>query len=179
MKLDFHINNSDPRKAVKNIGEVVHTVNDAQIYGSCSLMSPEFLVNYSIDIAGCNYVIATITSGNNSIESRYFIKDKIVMPGGKILVICAKDVLSTWWNHLKECTANVIRQERENHYGELSRYILDREMAGKVNTCVFNYPFNENPLRVPRGNDYSYVVTVVGGTDNTQSQLQREGDVND
>ena len=52
-------------------------------------------------------------------------------------------------------------------------------MAGKVNTCVFNYPFSENPLRVPRGNDYSYVVTVVGGTNNTQSQLQKVGDLND
>lgn len=178
MILTFCLNSSDPRKAVKNITQI-HQVQDAKIYRECSLMTPEFLVNYSYEIIQCNYVIAGITSGEHTAHARYFIKDKIVMPGGKVVIICAKDVLSTWWELLKECTANVIRQESEDHFKNNSKYIFDRKMVGKVNTDFGNIGFSENPFHLPtQSNEYCMLMTVLGGTQQTPpssgNQLQSE-----
>lgn len=183
MKLEFYMNMSDPRKAVKNIGEVIHTVNNAAIYRECSLMTPEFLIDYSPAVAACNYIYAGVTIDGTTYGAYYFIKDRIVMPGGRMVVVCSKDVLSTWWHRLKDCTANVIRQESEEHFKNDSRFIFDSNMVGKANTDFGNIPFSLNPFHIPtKTNEYCMLMTVLGGTPQTHpesgNQLQG-GDENE
>lgn len=164
MTLEFYVNTSDPRKAVKSIGDVIHTVNNASVYRECSLMAPEFLINYSPVVAACNYLYAGVTVSGETYGAYYFIKDRIVMPGGRMVIICAKDVLSTWWHKLKECTANVIRQENI-HSGVPDRFLLDNMMPSKVTTITT--PVNlkgADPPFVHNTTGASYVVTVIGGT---------------
>lgn len=168
MKLEFYSCDSDPRKAVKNLGEVIHTVNNAAVYRECSLMIPEFLIDYSPSVVACNYLYAGVTIEGETYGAYYFIKDRIVMPGGRMVVICSKDVLSTWWHKLRNCTANVIRQESEEHFKNNSRFIFDSNMVGKVNTDFGNIPFSLNPFHIPaRTNEYCMLMTVLGGTQQT------------
>lgn len=164
MTLEFYANMSDPRKAVKNIGEVIHTVNNAAIYRECSLMTPEFLIDYSPTVAACNYLYAGVAVGEATYGAYYFIKDRIVMPGGRMVIICAKDVLSTWWHKLKDCTANVIRQETV-HNGVPDRFLIDNMVTSRVTTKTTSLTLKgANPKFVHDTTGASYVVTVIGGT---------------
>ena len=157
MKLEFYVNVSDPRKAVKVIGEAIHTVNNAAIYRECSLMTPEFLIDYSASVAACNYLYAGVTIEGTTYGAYYFIKDRIVMPGGRMVIICAKDVLSTWWHRLKDCTANVIRQE---NMGE--SMIIDKFVQAKARTKVYAEDFHDNCFSSDPGG-HCYLLTVIGG----------------
>lgn len=187
MKLEFYSVSDDPRKAQKTLGNVVHTVNNAAIYRECSLLTPEFLVEYSPSVVACNYLYAGVTIGETTYGSYYFIKDRIVMPGGRMVVICEEDVLSTWWHKLKDCTANVIRQESEAHFSSTSpspsRFISDPYMVGKVNTNFNHVPFPNSTtmFKIPNeGNEYSYVLTVLGGLRGTPPEsTTKAGDEND
>lgn len=167
MILEFYQVSDDPRKAQKTLGNVVHTVNNAAIYRECSLLTPEFLIDYNGSVVACNYVYAGVERSGQLYGSYYFIKDRIVMPGGRMVVICSEDVLSTWWHRLKDCTANVVRQESEAHFdGSPSRFISDPYMVGKVNTNFNHIPFPNSTtmFKIPtEGNEYSYVLTVLGG----------------
>lgn len=176
MTLEFYANMSDPRKAVKSIGDVVHTVNNASIYRECSLMTPEFLIDYSPVVAACNYLYAGVTISDETYGAYYFIKDRIVMPGGRMVVICAKDVLSTWWHKLKDCTANVIRNENTGIAD-----IIDASMQATSRTCVYASDLNDNVFE-SRPTGHCYMLTVIGGSHTSEPSVEsttKAGDIND
>lgn len=166
MILKFCICEDDPRKVDKTLTEV-HSANNAAIYQACSIMSPEFVVDYRDDLLACNYVVTGI--GVSQSGRAYFIKEHVVLPGGRLVVRCAIDVLNTWKSHIWDCTANVIRQESEPHYSSKSRYIFDQCMCGKNSTYTENIKFNDLPFSIPDRGEYAYVVTVLGGTSHVPS----------
>lgn len=159
MILKFCICNDDPRKVNKKLTDV-STVRNAAIYQACSVMSPEFVVDYSESLLASNYIVA---SYGESVSKSYFIKEQIVIPGGRLILRCSIDVLNTWKADIWECTANVIRQEKEKHFLESSRFIYDTKMQGKVSTLVKNIGFEGNPLSLPDSNSARYLLTVLGG----------------
>lgn len=163
MVLYFCKNSSDPRKAVKDI-ELIHEVSNAAIYRECSTMMPEFLVDYSFQLLQCNYALTNINSGDTTAGSCYFIKDKILMPGGKMVIVCQKDVLSTWWQNLKNCRANVVRQEQQSN---MSKYMFDEKRVMTSFSHVSNIPFNGGNLFInPSSTQHCFVMTVLGGEPN-------------
>lgn len=169
MTLKFAQCRDDPRKVDKTLTDV-HTVNNASIYQACSIMTPEFVVDYNLSLLTCNYLVAGITGDQHVIARCYFIKDQIVLPGGRLVVRCAIDVLNTWKNSIKDCRANVIRQESEDHISNPSRFIFDQNMVGVVSTHVDNIPFvGGTPFTSLDADDYCYVMTVLGGTQHTST----------
>lgn len=167
MTLKFAQCRDDPRKVDKTLTDV-YTVNNASIYQACSIMTPEFVVDYNLSLLTCNYLVAGITGDQHVIARCYFIKDQIVLPGGRLVVRCAIDVLNTWKNSIKECKANIIRQESENHVENPSRFIFDQNMVGVVSTHIDNIPFvGGTPFKSLDVDDYCYVMTVLGGTQHT------------
>lgn len=167
MILKFAQCRDDPRKVDKTLTDV-HTVSNAAIYQACSIMTPEFVVDYSLSLLACNYLVAGVTDSQDEIARCYFIKEHIVLPGGRLVVRCAIDVLNTWKTAIGECKANVIRQEKENHYTEPSRFIFDPNMVSVVSTHVENIPFvGGTPFKSPGVDEYCYVMTVLGGTQHT------------
>ena len=169
MLIEFYHNVSDTRKAVKNIGQVLHTIDNAVIYRECSLMNPEFLVEYSPVEMVSNYIYAGIVIDSQPYGAYYFIKDHILLPGGKMVITCQRDVLSTWWSRLKDCTANVIRQEQITNQ---SKFMFDDKMTGKSSTHVINIPFSENPFSLPESNKYCVLLTVLGGVHTTPPTVE-------
>lgn len=165
MLIEFYNNVSDPRKAVKNIGQALHTIDNAVIYRECSLMNPEFLVEYSPVEMVCNYIYAGIVIDGQPYGAYYFIKDHVLLPGGKMVIICQRDVLSTWWHRLKDCKVNVIRQEQRIHK---SKFMFDSDLVGKTSTRLDNIEVTGLGFTVP-DSEKSYLLTVLGGTDNEGS----------
>lgn len=164
MILKFCICEDDPRKVDKSLTEV-HSVNNAAIYQACSIMAPEFVVDYREDLLACNYVVTGI--GVSQSGRAYFIKEHIVLPGGRLVIRCAIDVLNTWKTYIKECSANVIRQENKS---PLFSYIPDGKMVGKVSTLsnVIDAKYTDHSLRfsLPTTASRSYLLTVIGGDHN-------------
>ena len=171
MTISFYVSTSDTRKAVKD-KTLIHTVSNASVYRECSIMTPEFLVDYSGNVMKCNYCVTQIAVGSGTETACYFIRDKILLPGGRMVVICAKDVLSTYWEQLKTCKANLIRQEQKSNK---SNYIFDDKMLGKASTHVTTIPFSENPFSLPTSSKYCVMLTVLGGSPNTQSVVDSKG----
>lgn len=164
MILKFCICKDDPRKVDKSLTEV-HSVNNVAIYQACSIMAPEFVVDYREDLLACNYVVTGI--GVSQSGRAYFIKEHVVLPGGRLVIRCAIDVLNTWKSHIWECNADIIRQEKEAHKSKTSRFIFDQYMCGKTSTRFDHVPFSLDPFFVPdttiHGQKYTYLITVVGG----------------
>lgn len=176
MRLTFLTCLSEPRVVYKEFDNrqgTYHEIENAAVYQACSMMAPEFVVNFNADLLRCNYV----TTSNNEFGNRcYFIKEHVVLPGGRLVVRCAIDVLYTWREYIGRCTANVIRQESEEHKVNPSRFIFDANMMGKSNTHTDNIPFKTNPFIIPAGQP-SYVMTVLGGIQNNRPE--NRGDSNE
>lgn len=165
MTLKFAQCRDDPRKVDKTLTDV-HTVNNASIYQACSIMAPEFVVDYSLSLLACNYLVAGITAGQNEIARCYFIKDQIVLPGGRLVVRCAIDVLNTWKNSIKKCTANIIRNEFSGNPD-----IIDSCMQANSRTCVFASDLDDNVF-TSRPTGHCYMLTVIGGSHTAQPEME-------
>lgn len=183
MILAFFKVDDDPRKALKKLDNMIHSTETAAIYRECSIMAPEFLVDYGSYIWEANYLAVGVVNGEERNKAYYFITDRILLPGGRAVVICKRDVLTTWWSHIRERKANVIRQESEAHFKKTSRFIFDDKMVGKSNTNFNHVPFPNSTtmFKIPwEGNEYSYVLTVLGGINNPPPEsTTRAGDDND
>lgn len=179
MKLGFLTCLSEPRVVYKefdNSPGTSHIIEDAAVYQACSMMTPEFVVNFNASLLRCNYVVTY----NNEFGNRcYFIKEHIVLPGGRLVVRCAIDVLYTWREYIGRCTANVIRQESEDHKANPSRFIFDENMLGKSNTLFRHIYFSENPFGIPPATQYSYLLTVLGGSQGSPTPPTNRGDSNE
>lgn len=164
MNIIFAQCRDDPRKVNKTLTNV-HTVSNAAIYQACSILAPEFVVDYSLSLLACNYLVTGITSGQNEIARCYFIKEHIVLPGGRLVVRCAIDVLNTWRKSIKECTANVIRNEYSGNPN-----IIDSCMQANSRTCVYSSDLDDNVF-VSEPTGHCYMLTVIGGSHTTEQEV--------
>lgn len=95
----------DPRKAVKTLPEGIPVASIIPTE-SCDILNPTFILDYKESYTTCNYIVVS-----SPFNRRYFINDMKISIGKKIEISCAVDVLSTYWNGIKENEVNVVRQE--------------------------------------------------------------------
>lgn len=95
----------DPRKAVKTLPEGIPVASIIPTE-SCDILNPTFILDYQDSYTTCNYIVVS-----SPFNRRYFINDMKISIGKKIEISCAVDVLSTYWNGIKENEVNVVRQE--------------------------------------------------------------------
>lgn len=172
MILTFHKCLSEPRVVYKifdNTPGSSHTINNAAIYQACSMMAPEFVVDFNRNLLNCNYVVTY----NNEFGNRcYFIKEHVVLPGGRLVVRCAIDVLYTWREYIVECEANVVRQESKGN-----PLLIDSSMTANSKTTIYAHDFEDNCFSSKAGG-HCYMLTVIGGA-HTEEQPENRGDSND
>lgn len=164
---------SEPRvvyKVFDNSPGSSHTINNAAVYQACSMMTPEFVVNFNAALLKCNYVVTY----NNEFGNRcYFIKEHVVLPGGRLVVRCAIDVLYTWREYIGRCTANVIRQETDG-----IPMLIDTAMQANCRTVVYAHDFDSNCFSSSPGG-HCYMLTVIGGAHTQETPQENRGDSND
>ena len=151
MRIEFYNVNDDNRVVSKNLGSVIHAIDNAQIYNATSIMSPDFLVDYAPYVVNSNYVHVPLWN------RYYYITDVTASPGGRAVMHCREDVLMSNADAIRALNAYVIRGQRNHRDGNL----VDSKQPVKVirdcNTIKFpSSPFSE------QGN-YAFVLTVVGG----------------
>ena len=139
--MTFYKNVSPKNKLVKNLTEAVVYPNCQMLEGT-SLLDTIFIMKKSETILKSNYCWA--------LDRYYFINDIEAAPGGQLKVSCHCDVLNTYAEKIKECSALVSRQEKNfNTYQIDDQFSF--EACKKVETINF-------PKGLSTGNQFVLVV---------------------
>lgn len=118
----------DPRKAVKTLSAGTPVANIVPTE-SCDILSPTFILNYNATYTTCNYIVV-----GAPFNRRYFITDMKIDIGKKIVISCAVDSLSTYWDSIKGNEVNVVRQENLKE-----PYLPDPEYKTYTDFVPYNY----------------------------------------
>lgn len=102
MNVSFYKSNDDPRKLGKTMQPVVNNIS-CSVFNNCSLITPTILIAFNPDIINANYMYIS------DFDRWYFIVDISVDIGKKMYVQCVIDVLQTYENEIKNCTATCVR----------------------------------------------------------------------
>lgn len=123
---------------------------DCEVFHECSIMSPTFIIAYSSEYVGCNYVYV------ESWGRYYFIVDNTVAPGGRIYLTCQEDVLMSNKNAILDLDAQIVRNENQRN-----KLIVDNRYPAEIMSTLGIFNFPQNPFNLRSG--YNLVMTVVGG----------------
>lgn len=105
MTLILYNTSDDDRKLYKDIGNPRITINNVKPYQEMSIITPVVLVTYNDAVYNCNYAYLDTTG------RFYFIRDVELVPGNKMAVTLSIDVLYTYRDQIKNCSATIIRSE--------------------------------------------------------------------
>ena len=147
----------DPRKLDKSSNFYRSSPRSftATIKDNCSVMSPDFIVSASlVDLANCNYLHC------DGWGRYYFIDDLITMPGGRALIRCREDVLTSNADQIRNLSGYLIRTADGTHTNKLIR---DNVFPAQANRQLQIYQFNASPFTANYSSDLVYLLTVVGG----------------
>lgn len=140
----------DNREVSKSIGNFVSKSCD--IYGSNSLLSPSFLLNYDPSLLNKNYVYVPAWG------RYYYITSPLAMiSGGRCIIQCQEDVLMTFGNEIRNLDCYIIRNENTRN-----KYLVDDFYPAEILSTVTTLKFNATPFNVTLG-DSNIVMCVYGG----------------
>lgn len=123
----------------------------AQPVEPCDFLNPSFIINKSSAITDGNYIVA-----GAPLNRSYFITDKSLITGNRVLVQCAVDVLTTYANGIKSCIGTVLRAEHPK-----SKQIHDSKYPLVADMQTTSTLFEQTPFTAANG--ANYLLTVVGG----------------
>lgn len=152
MLIKFYNVQDDNRVVHKSLGSEVHTINDAQVYNSVSIMNPQFLINYSAYVVNSNYLYV------QAWNRYYYITDVTAMPGGRCVVHCREDVLMSNADSIDDLNAYVRRTESS----KVNRLVVDSKIPSQANRHCKTLTFDLHPFNATDAEPI-YFLTVVGG----------------
>lgn len=134
----------------------------AKLKDNCSVMQPIFLLTVSVvDIVNYNYCYVSDWG------RYYFIQNIITMPGGRIELRCAEDVLTSNADAIKDIVGTVGRQQSSSMR---DKWLQDPKMLQQAKIYTYNKHFSENPFTLGDGaffDQIHYILSVVGGNGST------------
>lgn len=133
------------------------TVTGVQPCEPCDFLNPSFIMNKSSAVLSGNYIDCVIEG--NPLQRKYFITDKQLITGGRVLVSCTVDVLTTYASSIKACNGTILRAESPK-----SKAMHDSKYPLVPRMFVKNILYKKTPFSYVSGNgNYNYLLTVVGG----------------
>lgn len=130
----------------------------AKLKDNCSVMQPIFLLTASVvDIVNYNYCYVSDWG------RYYFIRNVITMPGGRIELRCAEDVLTSNADAIKDIVGTVGRQQSASMR---DKWLQDPKMIKSSKIYTHNLHFSQNPFTYgdgALGDQVHYILSVVGG----------------
>ena len=132
-------NNTDDSKKL-NKSPTFITSGTCNIYGSCNMDSPNFIV----DTVHGNYVKFD--------DTYYFVNSKSYV-GGKWVIHCSVDSLYSNIDEIKSLNVNVVRNENKK-----SAYLVDSYLPVKANRITVAYPVGKEVISKT---ETSYIIGVI------------------
>ena len=137
MNIILYKNRSDNRVLRKSLTQV-STPLSCDIYGSESIITPRFILEYVGVEANYCYVA--------ELNRYYYIKDIVLAPGGQRILMCEVDVLMSNIDEILNLSCLVLRQENETL---CNKYLVDNRMIENVNKEEVVESFGEEVITNP------------------------------
>lgn len=103
MLLNLYTTTDDTRVLNKTL-TAVKDINAVPVDG-VTLLNPQFIVEYDSSILNANYCYIS------ELQRYYYITNIVLMRGNRMQFNCAVDVLKTYADDIKNCTAVITRSE--------------------------------------------------------------------
>lgn len=146
MNINIYNNKSDPRKVNKNLQLLRENVN-CQIFGNISIENPNFLIKLDSIIPDANYIYVPEWG-------RYYYAKIEIQEGGKAMIICHVDTLSSFFYSCGSSPVIARRSSSKPDYRiEDSRVLKLKEPKILVKNVGLN---------LPTISGYNYVLTLMG-----------------
>ena len=147
--------NADPRVLDKS-GMMTNTRDvDVQIWKTCDVKKPTFLLDVSAADVHANYCFVS------DWNAYYYLSEPVIMDGNRCTVTGTLDPLTTYAGGIKDLTGYLIRTEDSTKQNNL---LNDRKHPAQENRKCRTYDFNRTPFTANYGTDAVYILTVVGGS---------------
>lgn len=144
----------DSRQLNKNIDNII--TKNCDIYGSNSLLTPSFLLNYDDELLTKNYVY--IPAWNKY----YYIIQPLTMSSGKRCIIsCQEDVRMTYRDQILNLDCYIVR----NQY-KCNTLVVDEYYPAEIMSTLCTLKFNSSPFYISTS-DRNIVMCVYGGQQKT------------
>ena len=137
MYITLYRNSSDNRTLQKSLTQV-STPLSCDIYGSESIITPRFILEYVGVEANYCYVA--------ELNRYYYIRDIVLAPGGQRILMCEVDVLMSNIDEILNLNCLVLRQENETL---CNKYLVDNRMIANVNKEEVVESFGETVITNP------------------------------
>ena len=137
MYITLYRNGSDNRVLQKSLTQV-STPLSCDIYGSESIITPRFILEYVGVEANYCYVA--------ELNRYYYIRDIVLAPGGRRILMCEVDVLMSNIDEILNLNCLVLRQENETL---CNKYLVDNRMIANVNKEEVVESFGETVITNP------------------------------
>lgn len=152
MTLTFYNVGDAPNVVNKTLGDGV-TVNDVHPVENCDMLNPSFILNQSTAANTYNYVYVS------AFGRYYFITDRQLLRGNRVLINCAVDVLYTYGTSIKACSGTVLRSESIG----APTLIPDSKLPIQTNKLKVDCDnFALTPFD-PVSTTYQFILTTIGG----------------
>ena len=137
MYITLYRNSSDNRTLQKSLTQV-STPLSCDIYGSESIITPRFILEYAGVEPNYCYVA--------ELNRYYYIRDIVLAPGGQRILMCEVDVLMSNIDEILNLNCLVLRQENETL---CNKYLVDNRMIANVNKEEVVESFGETVITNP------------------------------
>jgi len=137
MYITLYRNSSDNRVLRKSLTQV-STPLSCDIYGSESIITPRFILEYVGVEANYCYVA--------ELNRYYYIRDIVLAPGGQRILMCEVDVLMSNIDEILNLNCLVLRQENRSLCKE---FLVDNKMLANVNKEEVVESFGETVITNP------------------------------
>lgn len=137
MYITLYRNSSDNRTLRKSLTQI-STPLSCDIYGSESIITPRFILEYIGVEANYCYVA--------ELNRYYYIRDIVLAPGGRRILMCEVDVLMSNIDEILNLNCLVFRQENETL---CNKYLVDNRMIANVNKEEVVESFGETVITNP------------------------------
>lgn len=148
IEIILYNNTSDNDEVHKHITQISSA--NCDIFGECSIESPQLLLSMNDNIINANYLYIP------KFNRYYYITNKTIYDGSKVIINARVDVLMSFWNDMKN--SDVIATRSSSKYDV---YIPDNmiQFSSKLRFEYRKLPFNFSPTESGK----HYVLTL-GGT---------------
>ena len=153
MRITLYEFYGDNRELDKNLVNGVTVACD--VYGTNTLLSPSFLIDYRPEYNNKNYVFVEDWNRYYYISSPF-----TMMSGNRCVVNCVEDVRMTFASQIRNLECYIVRNENR-----CNTLIVDEFYPAEIMTTLCTLKFNATPFN-PTAGDRNIVLAVYGGTQN-------------
>lgn len=153
-KISFDTRELDKVNGVTPVNPTAITVDPLN---AVSTIHPVFVLDYNSNYVNCNYLYC------DTLDSYYYITDRRINTAGRLELLCTIDVRTTFSAAIKSTPCTIIRADS---IGNPTKIIDSKLPVNPQKKYITSIVLPETSNTMSTTAEYSYLLTVIGGTPN-------------